>query len=74
MGYSAAPDIFHSYMSNLLAGITGVIVYLDDILIFPDSQESHDRILKDVLSMLWEKSITLNKDKVFFSKGWKGSF
>ena len=42
-GISSAPGIFQRVMENLLQGLTGVIVYIDDILIAGSNEEEHTR-------------------------------
>ena len=44
-GISSAPGIFQRVMENLLQGLTGVIVYIDDILIAGSNEEEHTRRL-----------------------------
>ena len=41
-------------MELALAGMKGAFCYLDDILIFAQSEEEHDRILTAVLRWLQE--------------------
>ena len=54
-------------MDRILAGLTGVQVYLDDIIVFGDSQEQHDARLQQVLARLDEHEVTLNQDKCRYS-------
>jgi len=49
-GISSAPGIFHKEMDNLLAGIPGVIVYLDDILVTGENEQSHVQSLEEVIT------------------------
>ena len=49
-GISSAPGIFQRAMEELLHGIEGVRVYLDDILIKGSTREEHDKTLRLVLS------------------------
>lgn len=44
-GITSAPEIFQRKMSELLHGHEGTVVYMDDILIFGETQESHDQRL-----------------------------
>lgn len=53
-GISCAPEIFQKTMESILAGLEGVIVYLDDIVVFGSSKEEHDRRLQAVLKRLKE--------------------
>ena len=45
LGISSAPGIFQRAMEELLHGIEGVSVYLDDILIKGSTREEHDKTL-----------------------------
>ena len=53
-------------MEGLLAGINGVVVYLDDILITGPSYEEHLATLERVLNNLRETGLTLRRDKCMF--------
>jgi hypothetical protein len=50
-GLTNAPAQFQAYMNEALAGLVDVtcIVYLDDILIFSDTEEEHVDHVKEVL-------------------------
>ena len=48
-GISSAPGIFQRAMEELLHGIKGVRVYLDDILIKGSTREEHDKTLTSTL-------------------------
>ena len=52
-------------MSHILAGIPGVIVDIDDILIGGKTQEELDGRVKQVLEKLTEAGVTLNEKCVF---------
>ena len=67
-GISSASEHFQRKMSDLLADIPGVIVYIDDILIFGETQEIHDKKLEEVLSRIQKEGLTLNKAKCKFSQ------
>lgn len=62
-GISCAPELFQKVMESILAGLEGVVVYLDDIMVFGRSQEEHDRRLKLVLDRMQELGIFLNEEK-----------
>lgn len=46
----------------------GVHVYLDNILIYADTQEEHDKLLRDVLLALEEENLTVNEKKCEWQK------
>ena len=50
-GVSAAPSIFQRVMDNLLQGIPGVCVYLDDILITGSTEDEHLQHLDEGLTL-----------------------
>ena len=62
-GVASAPSIFQRTMDNLLQGIPGVCVYIDDILITGSSDEEHLEHLDEVLHRLAEAGMRLKKEK-----------
>ena len=62
-GLSSSPAIFQRFISQLLAGIEGVSVYLDDILVSGDIKAEHDERLRQVLHILQEHNVQINKKK-----------
>ena len=65
-GVSSAPGIFQRAMENLLQGIPGVVVYIDDILVTGKTQEEHLAILERVLSRLESAGLRLKRNKCVF--------
>ena len=65
-GISSAPGIFQREMDNLLAGIPGVVVYLDDILITGPSEKEHLQSLEEVLKRLEQSGLRARKSKCSF--------
>ena len=65
-GVSSAPGIFQRTMENLLKGIPGVVVYLDDILITGPTPEAHLRALDEVLRRLAKAGMRANQGKCRF--------
>ena len=65
-GVSSGPELFQRKMEQILAGCAGVVIYLDDILIFASSQEEHDRRQQAVLATLRDHCVTLNEKKCVF--------
>jgi hypothetical protein len=62
-GLASAPSIFQRTMENLLQGIPGVCVYIDDILITGRTDEEHLEHLDEVLRRLAEAGMRLKKGK-----------
>ena len=56
---SAAPAIFQRVMESLLQGMTGVVAYLDDILVTGKTEEEHLTRLEEVLSRLERAGLRL---------------
>ena len=67
-GISSASEHFQKRMSQILAGLDGVLVLIDDILVFGKDQEEHDARLEAVLQRLKTANDTLNREKCEFSK------
>uniref|UniRef100_A0A5S6Q175 RNA-directed DNA polymerase n=1 Tax=Trichuris muris TaxID=70415 RepID=A0A5S6Q175_TRIMR len=59
-GISSAPEYFQCRMNDILAGLPGVICHMDDVLVFGNSYEQHDRRLAKVLERLSDSGLTLN--------------
>ena len=65
-GVASAPGIFQKTMEQLLHGIPGVIVYIDDILISSQTEEDHLRTLEEVLKRLQRANLRAKKGKCSF--------
>ena len=65
-GVSSAPSQFQRIMDNLLQGIPGVCVYLDDILVTGATTDEHLRNLEATLQRLEEAGGRLKKAKCQF--------
>lgn len=65
-GISSAPGIFQRTMENLLNGIPGVQVYIDDILVTGETTEDHLRSLEEVLRRLEKAGLRVKKSKCRF--------
>ncbi len=49
MGLTDSASAFQRWIQQTLVGLPSVIVYIDDIIVFGEDQETHDRNLKNVL-------------------------
>jgi len=67
-GITSAPEYFQKCMSDILAGLEGVVCMIDDILIHGSTQEEHDQRLAAVLERLQQAKVTFNQTKCEFSK------
>ena len=67
-GISAAPGIFQCFMDALFAGIPGVYVYLDDILVSGKTKQEHDKNLDLVFSVLWDAGLKLKREKCLLAQ------
>lgn len=66
-GISCAPEIFQKVMDTIVAGLEGVIVYLDDAMVFGRTPHEHDQRLKALLARFEEYGVLLNKEKCSFN-------
>ena len=64
-GLTNAPAQFQAYIHHVLAGLVDVtcIVYLDDILVFSDTEEEHEAHVKEVLQRLRDSKLYLKISK-----------
>lgn len=62
-GLCNAPDIFQKTMEQLLDGCHGVMIYLDDILVYGKTKAEHDANLEAVMQRLNQNNVKLNSDK-----------
>lgn len=66
-GLSSAPSCFQKIMATIFAGIPGVVMYLDDIVVHGETSASHYECLSKVLDTLTHHSLTLNGEKCIFA-------
>ncbi|WP_438544757.1 reverse transcriptase domain-containing protein [Clostridium sp.] len=65
-GLTSAPREFQRCMSNLLADLSFVRIFLDDVLIFSKSETEHATHLKAVFEILTKAGASINFDKSSF--------
>jgi hypothetical protein len=68
-GLSNAPATFQNMMNHIFQDLLdlGLIVYLDDILIYAETEEEHDHIVIEVLKHLVANRLAILQDKCFWS-------
>ncbi|UYV80244.1 K02A2.6-like [Cordylochernes scorpioides] len=62
-GLNSASEVFQRCINNILSGLQGTACYMDDILIYGNTMEEHNRNLETVLRRLEENNIKLNAKK-----------
>lgn len=65
-GISSAPEYFHQTVSDGIDDLEGCDNYIDDIIVYADSIEEHNRRLAAVLERCREMNLKLNYDKCRF--------
>ncbi|XP_055621859.1 uncharacterized protein K02A2.6-like [Toxorhynchites rutilus septentrionalis] len=66
-GVSSASELFQKVMETVVAGLDGIVVYLDDIVVSGRSKAEHDRCLQALLDRFKSFDILLNLEKCRFS-------
>lgn len=66
-GIKCAPEVFAERFSRIFQ-ITGVVIYIDDILVFGQSKQEHDHRLKQVLYIAKANGVTFNLSKCKFAQ------
>ena len=67
-GLKNAPGTFQAFMNNIFGDLIdrGVIVYIDDILIYTKDLDSHKIILREVFSRIQKFNLTVKREKCIF--------
>ena len=67
-GIACAPEVFQRVVSDIIAGLSGVIVYIDDILVYGSTSEEHAERLQAVRKRLQAANLKLNLGKCQIGK------
>ncbi|KAL5481824.1 hypothetical protein EMCRGX_G022073 [Ephydatia muelleri] len=62
-GICSAPEHFQKRMSQILAGLKGVLCQMDDVLVFGSDKAEHDIRLTAALDRIRNRGVTLNREK-----------
>jgi hypothetical protein len=67
-GLCNAPSTFQRFMNEIFANLldAGVVIYIDDILIYTDDRATHRKLVSEVLQRLQANGLYCNLDKCFF--------
>ena len=70
MGIATSPSCFQRMLEQLFVDMKhqGVLIYLDDIIIYTKDLETHGRVLAKVLARLGTAKLTLRPEKCQFFK------
>ncbi|KXJ77560.1 hypothetical protein RP20_CCG007211 [Aedes albopictus] len=67
-GVNCAPELFQSLMESLLANCPNLIGFIDDFLVFGETEEAHDKALETVVRRFEELGVQLNHQKCKFKQ------
>lgn len=67
LGLKQAPGIFQAALSRVIVDLTGVLNYLDDIVVFSADRASHLRTLEEVLRRLDVANLAVKLEKCRFA-------
>ena len=67
-GLRNSSSTFQRFMDSIFMDVGCVFVYIDDILVFSESEEQHHSDLEKVLSLLEENNLKISIDKCQFYK------
>ena len=62
-GLCSSPAIFQRFIATLLKDVEGVGAFLDDIIISGENEGQHDSRLREVLKILQDHNVQINKKK-----------
>ena len=63
-GIKVAPELFQKFNEKNFEGISGVSVYIDDVLIAADNIDEHNNIMKKVIKRAISLNIKFNASKL----------
>ena len=67
-GLMNASATFQRMMGNILKGVKGCLVFIDDIIVFSETWEEHQRILEGVLSRIRAAGLKVKRNKCQFAQ------
>lgn len=66
LGINSAPEEFCIGMDMILEGLLGIVRYMDDILVYGQTAEEHDKNLEALMTRLAAHKIPINEQKSVF--------
>ena len=67
-GITSASEIFHREVNSIIQGLEGVENFVDDIVVWGETQREHDDRLKQVLDRCRKHNLKLNMEKCKFNQ------
>lgn len=67
-GVNCAPEMFQQTMEDILRSFPGVIVYIDDLLVYSDNLQALRKITEGVKAALKANNLTINDKKCDYEK------
>ncbi|XP_030039191.2 uncharacterized protein K02A2.6 [Manduca sexta] len=67
-GINSSGEIFHKVMNDLFGELPGVLIFVDDILVYGSNQNEHNERLENVFKKAREVNLKFNKSKCLFDK------
>lgn len=62
-GITSTPEIFQRKMTETLQELDGVTIYIDDVLVFGETEKEHDERLEKLLKVMETAGLKFNKQK-----------
>ena len=61
MGFINTPAIFHAIINHILYNLlnNGILIYINNILIYTKTIEEHNRLILDILKRLQRNNLTI---------------
>ncbi|XP_058125134.1 uncharacterized protein K02A2.6-like [Anopheles ziemanni] len=67
-GLSCAPELFQRIMERILIHCKGIIVYLDDVLLFAPCKQELQKNVSEVKTLLRRHNLTVNEEKSSYNQ------
>ncbi|XP_055585352.1 uncharacterized protein K02A2.6-like [Uranotaenia lowii] len=65
-GINCAPELYQKTMEQILSGCEGVVIFIDDVMVYGANKTEHDMRLAKVRQRLQDKNVALNEGKCVY--------